>query len=46
MDFDFTEEQSILRDSLDRLLADRYDFEKRKAIMTQPEGWSAEMWNA
>ncbi len=46
MDFDFTEEQSILRDSLDRLLADKYDFEKRKAIMAQPEGWSADMWNA
>jgi pimeloyl-CoA dehydrogenase small subunit len=46
MDFDFTEEQSMLRDSLDRLLADKYDFEKRKAIMAQPEGWSAEMWNA
>jgi pimeloyl-CoA dehydrogenase small subunit len=46
MDFDFTEEQSMLRDSLDRLLADKYDFEKRKAIMAQPEGWSADMWNA
>jgi pimeloyl-CoA dehydrogenase small subunit len=46
MDFDFTEEQSMLRDSLDRLLTDKYDFEKRKAIMAQPEGWSAEMWNA
>lgn len=46
MDFDFTEEQSMLRDSLDRLLADKYDFEKRRAIMSQPEGWSAEMWAA
>ena len=46
MDFDFTEEQSMLRDSLDRLLADKYGFEKRKAIMAQPEGWSADMWNA
>jgi pimeloyl-CoA dehydrogenase small subunit len=46
MDFDFTEEQSMLRDSIDRLLADRYDFEKRKAIMAQPEGWSTDMWNA
>ena len=46
MDFDLTEEQSILKDSLDRLLADKYDFEKRKKIMAQPDGWSGEMWNA
>ncbi|MCB1453896.1 MAG: acyl-CoA dehydrogenase family protein [Rhizobiaceae bacterium] len=46
MDFDLTEEQSILKDSLDRLLADKYDFEKRKKIMAQPDGCSGEMWNA
>ena len=46
MDFDLTEEQSILKDSLDRLLADKYDFEKRKKIMAQPDGWSGDMWNA
>ena len=46
MDFDLSEEQSILKDSLDRLLADKYDFEKRKKIMAQPDGCSGEMWNA
>ncbi|MBO6718244.1 MAG: acyl-CoA dehydrogenase family protein [Rhizobiaceae bacterium] len=46
MDFDFNEEQSMLRDSLDRLLADKYGFEKRNAIMAQPEGWSPDMWQA
>ena len=44
MDFDLSEEQSILKDSLDRLLADRYGFEERKKHMAQPEGWSTEMW--
>ena len=44
MDFDLSEEQSILKGSLDRLLADRYGFEERKRIMASPEGWSAEMW--
>jgi pimeloyl-CoA dehydrogenase small subunit len=44
MDFDLTEEQSILKDSLDRLLADRYGFEERKRHMAAPEGWSAQMW--
>lgn len=46
MDFDLSEEQSILKDSLDRLLADRYGFEERKRHMASPEGWSADMWNA
>lgn len=44
MDFDFTEEQSILKDSLDRLMADRYGFEERKKHMASAEGWSQDMW--
>ena len=44
MDFDLTEEQSILKDSLDRLLADKYGFEDRKRHMAGPGGWSADMW--
>ncbi len=31
MDFEFTEEQRLLRESLDRLLGDSYGFDKRKA---------------
>lgn len=44
MDFDLTEEQSILKDSLDRLLADNYGFEARRGYMESPEGWSTQMW--
>src|SRR6266851_4337725 len=44
MDFDFTEEQRLLRDSVDRLLADRYTFDKRRAYLAEPEGWSRAMW--
>jgi pimeloyl-CoA dehydrogenase small subunit len=44
VDFDLSEEQSILKDSLERLLADRYGFEERKRHMASPEGWSADMW--
>jgi pimeloyl-CoA dehydrogenase small subunit len=44
MDFEFSEEQSILKDSLARLLADNYGFEQRKKHMAAPEGWSADMW--
>ncbi len=44
MDFDLSEEQSILKDSLDRLLADKYGFEDRNRHARTPEGWSADMW--
>lgn len=46
MDFDLTEEQSILKDSLDRLLTAGYGLEQRKRAMASPEGWSAEMWRS
>ena len=46
MDFDLTEEQRLLQDSLARLLADRYGFEQRKEYMKAPEGWSREMWSS
>jgi len=44
MDFDFTEEQRLLRESVDRLLADRYTFDKRKAYLAEPDGWSRALW--
>jgi pimeloyl-CoA dehydrogenase small subunit len=46
MDFDLSEEQSLLKDTLDRLLKDRYGFEQRKAVLTSAEGYSAEVWAA
>src|SRR5215469_5414274 len=44
MDFEFTEEQRLLRDSVERLLADRYGFDKRRAYLAEPEGWSRALW--
>ena len=44
MDFDLSEEQSILKDSLDRLLADKYGFEERNRILKSDAGWSPAMW--
>src|SRR5229473_3271961 len=44
MDFDFSEEQRLLRDSVDRLVADHYPFDKRKTYLAEPEGWSRAMW--
>src|ERR1700675_4989619 len=45
MDFDFTDEQRLLRDSVDRLLADHYAFDKRRTYLAEPEGWSRAMWS-
>jgi pimeloyl-CoA dehydrogenase small subunit len=44
MDFDLTEEQRLLKESLDRLIGDRYAFEQRKTYGQAPEGWSRELW--
>lgn len=44
MNFDFTEEQSMLRDSVARYVQDNYDFEVRRAIAESTEGMSREHW--
>ena len=44
MDFDLTDEQRLLKDSVDRLVADRYDFEARKKFARGADGWSSELW--
>ncbi len=44
MDFDLTEEQRLLRDSVDRLLADHYDFAARRGYLAEPEGYGKLMW--
>ncbi|NPV20128.1 pimeloyl-CoA dehydrogenase small subunit [Bradyrhizobium aeschynomenes] len=45
MDFDLTEEQRLLKDSIDGLLADAYDFDKRKLYMKEKGGWSQGIWS-
>ena len=44
MDFDLSEEQRLLKESLDRLIGNRYGFEQRKGYAQNPEGWSRELW--
>jgi pimeloyl-CoA dehydrogenase small subunit len=44
MDFDLSDEQRLLRDSVDRLIADRYGFEQRRKYMAEPDGWSRAVW--
>src|SRR6266567_4656755 len=45
MDFDLTEEQRLLRDTVERLLADHYTFAKRRAYLAEPDGWSRTLWS-
>src|SRR5262249_18885904 len=44
MDFELSEEQRLLRDSIGRLLADHYAFDKRRAYLSEPDGWSRALW--
>jgi len=44
MDFDLSEEQRLLKESLDRLIGERYAFDQRKSYAQSPEGWSRELW--
>ena len=44
MDFDLSEEQRLLKDSVERLIAERYAFEQRKKYMAEAGGFSRALW--
>jgi pimeloyl-CoA dehydrogenase small subunit len=44
MDFEYTSDQQLLKDSVTRLLADHYDFDSRKRYLAAG-GASREVWN-
>jgi hypothetical protein len=46
VDIQFTEEQELLRSSIQKLLRDQYDFEARRKIVATEEGWSRKHWSA
>jgi pimeloyl-CoA dehydrogenase small subunit len=45
MDFDLTEDQRLMVESVGRLLADSYTFEQRKALLKTGQGWSPALWS-
>ena len=45
MDFELSDEQRLLQDSVTRLLGDRYTFELRKGYLKAPEGFSPALWS-
>ena len=44
MDFDLSEEQRLLKESVDGLLNDSYDFDARKKYGAEKGGWSKAVW--
>jgi alkylation response protein AidB-like acyl-CoA dehydrogenase len=44
MDFNFSEEQQMLADAVQRFVREHYSFEKRREILQSKEGWSREVW--
>ena len=46
MNFSFTEEQTLLRDSLASYLSDHYAFEQRRAAIKSAAGWRPQVWKA
>ena len=44
MNFDYSEEQQLLADSVRRLLQKDYEFEARKKIVASAEGYSPKVW--
>ena len=45
MDFDLSDEQRLLKDTVTRLMADRYAFDQRKQYLKTPEGYSTTVWS-
>ena len=44
MDFSLNDDQRMLKDTVDRLVARDYSFEQRKLYAKSPDGWSRTMW--
>ncbi len=45
MDFQPSDDQRLLVESVTRLLADNYGFAQRKTFLTRPEGYSTDIWS-
>src|SRR5260370_4771046 len=45
MDFDLSEEQRLLKESVDGLLSSSYDFDTRKKYAAEKGGWSKSAWS-
>ncbi len=46
MDFEFTEEQTLLAETVQKFMTSRYGFEQRRAISKSQPGWSRDVWKS
>lgn len=46
MDFGLSKEQELLRDSITKFLASRYDLARSRKAVTTGEGWQPDVWRA
>ena len=46
MDFNTTEEQTMLRETVQRYLADTYSFDNRMKTVHGGKGWNPAVWRA
>jgi len=44
VDFNFTEEQDMVRDGLTRLVREEYDWDTRRGVIDSEAGWRPEIW--
>lgn len=44
MDFELSDEQRLLKDSVGRFLSEHYSFEARTRFLKEAEGWSRDAW--
>lgn len=44
MDFEFTDEQNMVRDGISRLIREQYDFDTRREVIASESGWRPELW--
>jgi pimeloyl-CoA dehydrogenase small subunit len=45
MDFDLSDDQRLLKESVDRFITDEYGFEQRRKYAQEPGGYSPAMWH-
>ena len=44
MDFNFTEEQDMVRDGLSRIVREQYEWESRNSVIASDDGWRPDIW--
>ena len=44
MDFNFTDEQNMVRDGISRLIREQYEWDTRRGVIESDAGWRPEFW--